>query len=129
MAESKPGGPSIGQKSCTANSSPAAFPREADFSSSRANPALTQVVLGKAYTDYEDLLEEAGLRLEAQRMKNSKRAMPAWQEFLGKSARRYIETIFSELTNLFPKKIHAVTPQGHEPKIVCFLPGFSIQRL
>jgi len=36
----------------------------------------------KAYTDYEyeDLLEEAGLHLKAQRKKNSKRPMPAWEE-------------------------------------------------
>ncbi len=62
-------------------------------------------------------------------MKSSKRAMPAWQEFLGKSARQYIETIFSGLTGLSPKKSHAVTPQGCELKIVHFLPGFSNQCL
>jgi hypothetical protein len=29
---------------------------------------------------------------------------------------------------VFPeKKIHAVTPRGFEPKIVCFLLAFSIQ--
>jgi len=40
----------------------------------------------KAYADYdyEDLLEEVGLHLKAQRKKNSKRPMPAWEEFLGK---------------------------------------------
>lgn len=40
----------------------------------------------KGYTDYhyEDLLEDVGLHLKAQRKKNSKRPMPAWEEFLGK---------------------------------------------
>jgi IS5 family transposase len=77
----------------------------------------------KAYTDYdyEDLLEEVGLHLKAQRKKNSKRPLPAWEEFLGKSIRQYIETVFSRLTSFFPKKIHAVTPRGFELKIVCFL--------
>ena len=55
--------------------------------------------------------------------------MPAWEEFLGKPVRQYIETVFSGLTNLFSKKIHAVTPRGFELKIVWFLLAFSIQCL
>jgi len=85
----------------------------------------------KAYTDYdyEDLLEEVGLHLKAQRKKNSKLPLPVWEEFLGKSIRQYIETVFSRLSSFFPKKIHAVTPRGFELKIVCFLLAFSIQCL
>jgi hypothetical protein len=85
----------------------------------------------KAYTDYhyEDLLEEVGLHLKAQRKKRSKRPMPAWEEFLGKPIRQYIETVFSNLSALFARKIHAVTPKGFELKIVCFLLAFSIQCL
>ena len=51
----------------------------------------------KGYTDYhyEDLLEEVGLHLKAQRKKRSKRPMVAWEEFLSKPARQYIETVFS----------------------------------
>ncbi len=54
----------------------------------------------KGYTDYhyEDLLEDVGLHLKAQRKKNSKRPMAAWEEFLGKPIRQYIETVFSKLT-------------------------------
>jgi hypothetical protein len=85
----------------------------------------------KAYTDYdyEDLLKEIGLHLKAQRTKNSKRPLPAWEEFLGKPIRQYIETVFSHLTSCFPKKIHAVTLRDFELKIVCFLLAFSIQCL
>ena len=85
----------------------------------------------KAYTDYEyeDLLEEVGLHLKAQRKKNSKRPMPAFEEFLSKPIRQYIETVFSQLSALFARKIHAVTPRGFELKIVCSLLAFSIQRL
>lgn len=85
----------------------------------------------KAYTDYahEDLLKGVGLHLKAQRRKNSKRPMPAWEEFLGKPIRQYIETVFSKLSALFSRKIHAVTPRGFELKIVCFLLAFSIQCL
>jgi hypothetical protein len=94
-------------------------------------PEGSIICADKAYTDhdYEDLLEEVGLNLKAQRKKNSKRPMPAWEEFLGKPIRQYIETVFSRLTSFFPKKIHAVTPRGFELKIVCFLLAFSIQCL
>ena len=85
----------------------------------------------KGYTDYhyEDLLEEVGLHLKAQRKKRSKRPMAAWEEFLGKPVRQYIETVFSKLSALFSRKIHAVTSRGFELKIVCFLLAFSIQCL
>jgi len=85
----------------------------------------------KGYTDYhyEDLLEDVGLHLKAQRRKRSKREMPAWVEFLSKPIRQYIETVFSKLSAMFAGRIHAVTPRGFELKIVCFLLAFSIQCL
>src|SRR3954466_15014703 len=94
-------------------------------------PEGSIIYADKAYTDYdyEDLLEEVGLHLKTQRKKNSKTPMPMGGEFLGKPIRQYIETVFSRLTSLFPKKIHAVTPRGFELKIVCFLLAFSIQCL
>jgi hypothetical protein len=85
----------------------------------------------KGYADYnyEDLLEDVGLHLKAQRKKRSKRPMPAWEEFLGKPIRQYIETVFSKLSAMFAGRLHAVTPRGFELKIVCFLLAFSIQCL
>ena len=58
----------------------------------------------KGYTDYhyEDLLEDVGLHLKAQRRKRSKREMPAWVEFLSKPIRQYIETVFSKLARSLP---------------------------
>jgi hypothetical protein len=94
-------------------------------------PEGSIICADKAYTDYhyEDLLEEVGLHLKAQRKKRSKRPMPAWEEFLGKPIRQYIETVFSKLGASFSRKIHAVTPRGFELKIVCFVLAFSIQCL
>ncbi len=94
-------------------------------------PEGSIICADKGYTDYhyEDLLEEVGLHLKAQRKKRSKRPMAAWEEFLGKPIRQYIETVFGELSRLFSGKIHAVTPRGFELKIVCFLVAFSIQCL
>jgi hypothetical protein len=95
-------------------------------------PEGSIICADKAYTDYhyEDLLKEAaGLHLKAQRRKNSKRPRPAWEEFLSKPIRKYIETVFSGITGLFSKKIHAVTARGFELKIVWFVLAFSIQCL
>ena len=94
-------------------------------------PKGSIILADKAYTDYdyEDLLQEVGLHLKAQRKKNSKRPMPAWEEFLGKPIRQYMETVFSRLTSFFPRKIPAVTPRGFELKIVWFLLAFSTQCL
>jgi hypothetical protein len=85
----------------------------------------------KGYTDYsyEDLLEEVGVTLLSQRKRNSKRVHSASTEFLAKPIRQYIETVFGELSRMFSRKIHAVTPRGLELKIVCFLLAFSIQCL
>jgi hypothetical protein len=58
------------------------------------------------------------LHLKAQRKKNSKRLMTAWEEFLGKPVRQYIETVFSGLSSMLSNKIHAVTPRSFELKIV-----------
>ena len=73
----------------------------------------------KGYTDYhyEDLLKEVGLHLKAQRKKRSKQPTAAWEEFLSKPTRQYIETVFTNLSALFARKIHAVTPRGFELKI------------
>ena len=96
-------------------------------------PEGSIICADKGYTDYhyeEDLLKEAGgLHLKAQRKKRSKRPMPLWEEFLSKPIRQYIETVFSNLSALFSRKIHAVTPRGFELKIVCFLLAVSIQCL
>ena len=56
-------------------------------------PEGSIICADKGYTDYhyEDLLKEVGLHLKAQRKKRSKREMPAWEEFLGKPIRQYIE--------------------------------------
>ncbi len=40
-----------------------------------------------------------------------------------------MKTVFSRLSGLFAKKIHAVTPRGFELEIAWFLMAFSIQCL
>ena len=69
------------------------------------------------------------MKLLSQRKKRSKRPHSACKEFVAKPIRQYIERVFSKLSALFSRKIHAVTPKGFELKIVCFLLAFSIQCL
>jgi hypothetical protein len=94
-------------------------------------PERSSIHADKAYTDYiyEDLLKEVGVNLISQRKRNSKRPHSTCTEFVAKPIRQYIETVFSKLSALFSRKIHAVTPRGFELKIVCFLLAFSIQCL
>ena len=77
-------------------------------------PEGSTILADKAYTDYdyEDLLEEVGLHLKAQRKKNSKRPMPMWEEFLGKPVRQYVETVFSRLRACSPRRSTRSRPEA-----------------
>ena len=94
-------------------------------------PTGSTIYADKAYTDYawEDLLCEAGITLQAQRKKNSKRPVSLCLEFVAKPIRQNIETAFSQVTLRFPKHIHAVTAQGFVLKIICFLLAYSFECL
>jgi hypothetical protein len=77
----------------------------------------------KAYNDYryEDMLEMAGIDLLPLRKKNSQRPMPPWIQYLMAGYRKVIETTGSLIERLFPKHIHAVTPQGFELNLALFV--------
>lgn len=87
----------------------------------------------KIYNDYkyEDLLKEAaGIILKPIRKKNSKRAEgDSIARRTVNYTRKRIETTFSSITELFPKKIHAVTSQGFALKVISFILVFAIQSL
>ncbi len=81
------------------------------------------------YTDYEqeDLYAECDqIYFKIHRKKNSLRSDPAWEVFLKKNFRKPIENVFSQITNLFPRKIHAVTAEGFLLKLFLFLLAFTI---
>lgn len=87
----------------------------------------------KIYNDYgyEDLLREAaGIILKPIRKKNSHRAEG---DSISRRAvnytRKRIESSFSCITELFPKKIHAVTSHGFALKVIGFILVFAIQSL
>jgi hypothetical protein len=60
------------------------------------------------------------------RKKHSKRTLPPYVSFVQHDYRQMIETAGSLLEQMFPKSIHAVTPQGFELKVVLFVVAYSL---
>ncbi|BDS13327.1 IS982 family transposase [Aureispira anguillae] len=83
------------------------------------------------YTDYEfedSYKELEQIHLLIVRKSNSKRKDHPSLTFLKDYMRKRIEITFSEITNFFPRKIHAVTAQGFILKIVLFIFAFTIDK-
>jgi len=84
------------------------------------------------YTCYEveDLLKECdGVELRACRKNNSKRPDEPHMAFLKDHYRKRIETTFSGITSFFPKRIHAVTPQGFILKLILFIFAYTLNQV
>lgn len=80
--------------------------------------------------EYEDLLKESmNIKLLVIRKTNSKRPHEPWITAMINHFRKNIETIFSKITNHFPKKIHATTAKGFHLKVVCFIMSHAISCL
>jgi len=94
-------------------------------------PEGSIVYLDKIYNDYvyEDILRDVGIAWMPIRKKNSKRKRAPYVEYLKQFNRKMVETAFSIIKQMFPKKIHAVTAKGFELKILLFLIAYSIRYL
>lgn len=82
-----------------------------------------------AYTDYnyeEDCLQAENIKMMIARKCNSKRKHQPWQEYLISISRKRIEVTFSQISAMFPKRIHAVTVDGFLLKLVLFIFVFSL---
>ncbi len=94
-------------------------------------PAGAEVAADAAYTFYEweDVLAETdNVRLLVGRKQNSRRRdVPSVHDYK-QWLRRRIETVFGEITKLFPKKIHATTLSGFILKISLFLFAYQIDK-
>lgn len=94
-------------------------------------PPGSEVYTDSAYTDYiaeDDLLHTSQIGFKVMRKKNSKRKDEPWNQYIKQSTRHYIETVFSSVTSLFPKSIHAVTYQGFLLKIQAFIFAFTLKQ-
>lgn len=86
------------------------------------------VYADRAYSDYsyEDFLREAaGISLIPQRKACLKRQHSGPLAYIQSIMRKRIETMFSQITRLFPKSIHATTRKGFLLKILLFIISFS----
>ncbi len=95
-------------------------------------PEGAKIYGDRAYTDYqeEDLLQEAGgIILQSQRKANAKRKIAPWLEALARPVRQRVESTFSQVENLLPHHIHAVTDRGFILKVMCFLLAVSFRYL
>lgn len=94
-------------------------------------PQNSDVYSDSGYTDYsvEDALKELdGINLCPVRKSNSKRFDEPSVALYKNFTRKKIETVFSKISNFFPKKIHAVTAKGFLLKIVLFIFGYTIKQ-
>lgn len=85
----------------------------------------------KAYTQYslEDELQEfEKIKLIADRKKNATRQHSGYIQYSQSILRKRIETTFSQVTAMLPRKIHAVTKKGFLLKLVIFIVSFSIEQ-
>jgi len=95
-------------------------------------PKGSSLYADSAYTNYEleDYYKELEqVQLLVERKSNSKRADIPAMVFIKKYMRKRIETTFSEILNLCPRKIHAVTPQGFLLKVVLFICAYTFNRV
>lgn len=94
-------------------------------------PEGREIYTDSAYTNYvieDELYENCGIKLSPQRKSNSKRGQWDLTQWYRNYMRKRIETVFSEITNFFPKKIHAVTFEGFLIKIFLFVLGFTLDK-
>jgi hypothetical protein len=87
-------------------------------------PQGSTVYGDKAYSNYkyeDELKKTKNIELMPLRKSNSRRTREPEDEMIVKKQRKSIETLFSSITRLIPKSIHAVTAKGFFKKVVCFV--------
>lgn len=91
-------------------------------------PQGSEIYGDSAYLDYshQDMLEQVEkIKLIAEPKSNSLRPIDL-QDFVNlKHIRKFIEGAFGVIARLLPRKIHAVTSEGFEIKILGFLVAFA----
>jgi hypothetical protein len=96
-----------------------------------ALPAGSQLFMDSGYTDYqmEDAAAETDeVEFSPSRKSNSKRGDDVWRSYYKQLMRKRIETVFSRITNFFPKHIHAITLDGFLLKVSMFVIAFALDK-
>ena len=93
-------------------------------------PPGSRIYCDAGYTDYrveDEYQEQDRISLQVMRKRNSRRLDEPWVAYIKQHLRHPIETLFSQITRLFPKSIHAVTMDGFLLKVVAFILVFSLE--
>lgn len=62
------------------------------------------------------------------RKNNSKRQEKSWNDYIQQHTRHYIEKVFSSITCIFSRSIHACTMSGFLLKLEAFIFAFTLQQ-
>ncbi len=93
-------------------------------------PEGSVIYCDAGYTDYdaEDNAKQCErISLQVMRKKNSRRPDEPWVAYIKQHLRHHIETLFSQITQGFPKSIHAVTMDGFLLKVAAFIMVFTLE--
>jgi hypothetical protein len=74
------------------------------------------------------LLRNIQIQLMPVRKKNSCRQDSPCRASVKQVQRHYIETVFSQITSYFPKRIHAVTFDGFLLQVSCFIASYTLDQ-
>ena len=94
-------------------------------------PPGSQLFMDSGYTDYaaEDAdFEVDRVEFAPSRKSNSKRGDDSRRSYYKQLMRKRIETVFSQITALFPRHIHAVTLDGFLLKVSLFVIAFALDK-
>ncbi len=95
-------------------------------------PPESKLYGDSAYTEYEleELFKETELiDLQISRKANSKRPDKPWQQFIKTTMRKRIETTISEIVDMTPHSIHAVTARGFLLKLLLFVFAYQLKNI
>ena len=96
-----------------------------------ALPEGSTLFMDSGYTDYraEDAAQELdAVTFSVQRKRNSKRGDEPLKAYYKQLMRKRIETVFSQITNMFPRHIHAVSFRGFLLKVSLFIIAFALEK-
>ena len=94
-------------------------------------PEGSELFMDSGYTDYgaEDAAREVdGVTFAVQRKRNSRRWDEPWRAYYKQLMRKRIETVFSQITAMFPRHIHAVSFRGFLMKVSFFIIAFAVDK-
>lgn len=94
-------------------------------------PEGSTVFMDSGYTDYaaEDAARELdSVTFAVQRKRNSKRWDEPLRAYYKQLMRKRIETVFSQITNMMPRHIHAVSFRGFLLKLSLFIIAFALDK-